>query len=222
MRRTRPLRSLALLALPLLLLSTPALAGGEVNLFGGEKSLDLDLGPGDSALNPLEDQTELGVLFTWAGADWPVSLAVDILFSDEDVSDSYSYYYYGYYYDVSATIEADVREINLGVRKYWGGEKFQGYVGGGPAIINVEVSLSGTITSGPITLSLSESDDDTGFGYWLNGGIVWRFNRRFHAGVDVRLSDADVEPFAEPGEDAEFDGGGTHIGAFLGFRWGEP
>jgi hypothetical protein len=220
MRRKRPLRSLALLALPLLL-STPALAGSEVNFFGGEKSLDLELGPSDAVLSPLEDQTEFGVLFTWAGADWPVSLAVDILLSDEDVGESYSYYYAGYNYNLSATVKAEVREINLGVRKYWGGGKFQGYVGGGPAIINVDVSIAGSVTGGPVPLNLAESDDDAGFVYWLNGGVVWRIGRRFNAGVDVRLSNADVEIFPDPSEDNEFDGGGTHIGAFFGFRWGE-
>ena len=106
MKRKRPLLLLSMLALPLCFLSSPVLAGGEVNFLFGQKDLDLELDPADQGLSPLEDQTGFAVLFTF-GKDWPVSLAVDILTTDESVSASYSYTYYGYSYTFTGSIDAE-------------------------------------------------------------------------------------------------------------------
>ena len=216
MRRKLPILFLFLLVAAA---TAPVWAGGgEVNLFYGQKDLDLDLDSSDDFLSPLEDQTEYGILFTY-GHSWPVAIAIDILQSSEDVSYSYDYTYAPYTYTVDASLDADVMEIDLGVRKYFGKNKFQFYVGGGVAFIDFEATIRGTVDSVPpqvgLPVSINESESDNGTGYWLNAGAVWRAGSWFNLGVDVRYSDADVTL----GEDS-FDAGGTHYGAYVGFQWG--
>ncbi len=204
------------LLVPLLafLFLTPALAGGQVNLFVGQKDLDLGLAPDEDFLSPLEDQTEYGILFAFEGEDWPIALAIDVLLTPgEDVSASYSYYGYS----VSGKIELETRELNAGVRKYFG-DRFQGYVGGGLAYIEAEVTASLTVNAPgiPNLPSVSESQSESELGYWLNGGILYRIGERVNIGLDLRYSDASVDIDTE-----SLDIGGLHYGAFVGFRWGE-
>ncbi len=204
-------------AIVLATLCTSAMAGGEVNLFYGQKNMDfgIDLSgaPSDarSAINDLEKQDEWGVLFTW-GHDWPVALAVDVLFSSQDETLSYTYVpqTYGVGYTYNLKVEVETREIDLGVRKYFL-EKVQVYVGGGLAYINgdVKFSIPGT--------SLSASEDDNGIGFFLNAGVVWRAGKWFNLGADLRWSDASGD-FPDT-FDQSVDLGGTHYGIFVGGRW---
>jgi len=213
------------LGLTLMLIPAMALAGGDVALLIGQKDLDLDLNPSDpfdALLGPLEDQSEFGVMFNFSGDGWPVSLAVDVLLADDDVTGSYSYYYPGYG-TVTADVKFDVQtiEINVGVRKQFGEGKFRGYVGGGGDFITLDADASATLTAvGFPTITDSESDSDSGFGYWLNGGFIAQVGQKVNVGLDARLTGADLEIFPEPGFDDSFDAGGFHIGAFVGFRWG--
>ena len=90
------------------------------------------------------------------------------------------------------------------VRKMFGERKVQPYVGGGLAYIDGEIEVS------------SVSVSYAGIGFWANGGVLFRIGSRFNLGIDVRYSDAEIEPL--PG--AKLDAGGTHVGLLVGFRWG--
>ncbi len=182
----RPLLVAGIVALLFLLLPMSTTAAGEVNFFLGQKMLD------DGDWKPFEDQTEFGAAFTFGG-DWPVSLAVDILVSEDDSSISY----YGY------TVTGRTTELNVGVRKMFGERKVQPYVGGGLAFIDAEISAGGG--------GLSDSD----IGLWANAGLLFRIGKRFNLGIDVRYSDAEVTIAG-----FDIDAGGTHYGALIGFRWG--
>ncbi len=178
-----------------LAVSTPALAGGETNVFLGQKDVkDLD-----------DDLDEFGVALTFGG-DWPVAIAVDILRGD--ISESYTYYYVGDGGVYTANAEAEVLEVNLGVRKTFLDGKVQPYVGGGVVWADLDFSVSV-----PGLGSFSESD--SGVGFWGNAGVLFRIGERFNVGVDVRRSDVDADI---EGESVEI--GGTHYGVLLGFRWG--
>jgi len=200
-----------------LLLVTPAL-GADASLLLGQKKLDLNLDSSD--LKPLEDQNFVGVLLNFGGKEWPVSLAVDLIFASDDVSDSYSYTYYGYTYSYSAKVSVDTSELDVGVRKFFGENKVQGYVGGGMAYIDAEVSIDASV-SGPFlpTISISDSESDNGIGYFLNGGVRFQVGPRVHVGLDVRYSDVSVD-FGQNSAGDNIDIGGTYYGAFVGFRWG--
>lgn len=209
----RPLKVVLAVLFVGAVLAPPVLAGGEASLLLGKKDLSLDV---PSELSDLEDQSAYGALLTF-GTEWPVSLAVDILSSSSDDSAMYTYDYYGYTYEVDAKFEVDVVELDIGVRKQFGKNRIKGYVGGGLCIAAATLTAKGTLIFDEGTVPLSEDDSDTGIGYFLNGGVLFNVTDRFHLGVDVRKSQADVTVFDS--ED-DFDVGGTTYGVFAGFRWG--
>jgi opacity protein-like surface antigen len=218
-------KQLLLLAVAVALAVTPALAewGGEVNLFLGEKKLS------DDNLDDLEDETdfslsdqfEWGIASSFGNVDWPVMIAVDLLMADSD--DSYTY---EGFYDYTYSVEIETTELAVGVRKFWAvNDKFEPYVGGGLAYVKAEACLEFTSDAAPFKqYSDSLSFDENDIGYWINGGGMWRFNDKFHLGIDVRYSDAkvdfdDVDLEKQPEGSGEFEAGGFHYGILFGYRW---
>ncbi len=170
-------------------LTHTAQAEGNINFMFGQKNLDSD------DWEPVEDQMEFGLMFDYKPQTWPISIAVDVLYSEDDSSVSI--------FDV----EGETLELNLGVRKYFPvTEQFKPYIGGGIAYIKGEVSAS--------AFGLTASGDDSDFGFWVSGGAVVTFAQRFNIGVDFRYSQAEITIEGVDGE-----AGGTHILAFAGFHF---
>lgn len=166
-----------------------AQSSGNVNLFLGTKALDED----DWA--PVEDQTEVGVEFDYRGANWPISIAVDILRSSGDETLGFIKY------------EGETTEINLGVRKIWeSGTYVRPFIGGGLSFASAEATVS--------ILGVSGSEDDSGVGVWLGGGVYWTLGGHFNLGLEAKLSSAEV---TIAGVDA--NAGGGHFGILLGYHW---
>jgi opacity protein-like surface antigen len=167
---------------------------GNINFFLGSKKLK------SSDWAPVEDHGQLGILVDFKQDTWPVSIAIDLLFSFEDevVFDPF----FGAF-----KLEAETTELNVGVRKIW--DQFsimRPYVGGGLAYINAELTAS--------TFGVIASQDDSSLGYWLNGGIYWTLARSFNVGFDVRYSRAKVTLFG-----TEVEAGGGHVGLLVGYHW---
>lgn len=183
-------RSLTAIVLTLALFVTPffigsACAGGNINFILGQKNLD------SSDWEPLDEQTEFGLMMDFKGAGMPLSIAADILVSYDDTS------YYGY------NIEGETREFDFGIRKYFSiTNQFSPYIGGGLALIRGEFSGPGG------------SDDDNGFGIWFSGGARFTFNQIFNVGLDLRYSKAEINLVGVDGE-----AGGTHFLLFAGFHF---
>ncbi len=181
-----------ILVIVLMLFSISASANewtGNVNFFLGQKTLDKE------DWDFINKQPEFGVLVDFKQQDWPVSIAIDILGSSDDGTES------------GVLIEGQTSEINIGVRKIWvtPGSSIKPYIGGGVALINAEIKATGFT---------SISEDDNGTGIWLGGGIYWTLGQTFNIGLDLRYSQADVTLFGETGE-----AGGTHAGLMLGYHW---
>jgi opacity protein-like surface antigen len=197
MRRSGILFTVLALVLAFAATQIPA-AKNSFNFFIGHKSID-DLEDID-----LDSQVDFGIEMSFAGDDWPVAIAVDLLGSSasEDVSIP-SYYYYGSY-DVD--VESTNWELDFGVRKTWEfASPVRPYFGGGIALGRgeLEVDFDG----------LSASDDENGIGYWIGGGVYWKIGNSFNLGLNLRHSKIDVEI-----EGDDLDIGGTHVGLVLG--WG--
>jgi len=230
------------IAAVLALLAGPALAGvkGEVNLFYGMKDVKdsdferIEFLPTEDFPNSILDvssMTEYGLVNSFGGVEWPVMIAVDFLSASED--DAYNFTYYGEY-DFKLKAELETMEIDLGVRKYWTNHaKFHPYIGGGVAWIDADAELA---LFGPDIILLrqastewfSQCASDSGAGYWLNAGVMWRITPRLSLGFDARYSDASVDfvfegdeiPDAQVVEDTwKADVGGLHYGLLFGFRW---
>jgi outer membrane protein W len=110
----------------------------------------------------------------------------------------------------------------MSVRKFWG-KKIQPYVGGGLALIqlNAKQIESGTLGVPGTEFSIvNVDDDDSAVGIWINAGLLYRINSRFHVGVDLRQSDAEADLSPElSSSDLTVDSGGTHVGVVLGYHW---
>jgi hypothetical protein len=139
-------------------------ASGNVNLLLGKKFLDDDLWDDTE----LDEQDSLGLMFDINPAAWPVSIAVDLLRSEDEGA-----------YDV----DGETQEIDLGVRWYSNplSQIIRFYAGGGLGLIEAEI----------------EGDDDDAVGLWLNGGIVFTIVKHVNLGLDLRYSMAEVELYDE-------------------------
>ena len=187
--RKTVLLGLGLMALVASMAVSPVLADeydGNVRLAFGQKQLDSD------DWNTLDRQNEIGVIFDLKKASWPVSIALDLLFSGEDKN-------------VPGAERGSTFEQHLGVRKIWAinDSKFHPYLGGGIAFIQADYEVIG-----------SSKEDDGGVGGWIGAGVDWHLSKRMSLGVDVRYSKADVTI-----NNNDVDAGGLHTVLTLGYRW---
>jgi len=163
---------------------------GDINAFLGQKSLNSN----DWA--PVDDQIEIGVLSDIRGDSWPISFAADLLVSTDKADMP------------GPDITGSTLELDIGVRKVFDipGMVMHPYVGGGPALI----SASREYDYG----SYKMTDDDSGAGYWVSGGIYWTIATHYNLGLDVRHSKADVDLFG-----TTRNAGGNHAGIIFGYQW---
>jgi opacity protein-like surface antigen len=167
-----------------------ASGSGNLNILFGNKTLDSDW-------EPVEKQSEFGMLLDFKQEGWPVSMAMDVLSSSGDKTIS------------GIKLTGKTTEIDIGVRKIFdfGNDiPIKPFIGGGIAIIKAEIEAS----LGPY----SASESDTGTGMWFNIGAYMTLNEQFNLGFEIRQSQADVS-FA--GIDAK--AGGAHAGLLIGLHW---
>lgn len=145
-----------------------------------------------------DEHGAIGMLLDVKKKDWPISIAIDLFGTgDEDKSSNPRY-------------EGYTAEANIGLRKIFQlpiqNCRLRPYIGGGIALINAEEKMT--------TTQLTRSDEDSDTGYWLGIGSYYTVSERFHVGIDVRYSEAQVDLFEE-----EREVGGMMSGITVGYRW---
>ncbi|MBN2372822.1 hypothetical protein JXL19_03415 [bacterium] len=174
---------------------------GNINLFLGAKFLD------DGDWEPVDKHLERGILFDIRHRRFPLSLAVDFFYSEDDEDIGVDILNYGPIYSY---VESQTIELNLGIRKIWDKPKHvRPVIGGGLAIVNAETEA--------MALGASVSDENTGIGIWIEAGLYYTLayqKNQFNIGFDARWSKAKVNLF-----DIEGNAGGWHIGTLLGYHW---
>jgi hypothetical protein len=187
--------------------------GGDINLYLGQRSASddsLELAEVDS---PFQSGVWISLDF-----DWPVVLAIDFLSSSDDdlvsISSAFPLRYNTW---------VDTFELDLGVRKYWGQDRFLPYLGGGLAWVQMDVKQ---IQSGDFGVPGSEysdlvlDDKDSGAGMWACGGFLFRATEKLNLGVDIRYTDSDVKlDVIGVSADLKIDSGGIFYGAMIGYHW---
>ena len=139
------------------------------------------------------------MIINWQNREWPVALAADFLSSREDSSISR---------DGFTEQHARTSEVDLGVRKIWRSGIVRPYLGGGVALASGEIDRTGPFGS--------ISDQESGAGLWLGGGIAWTLSRAFNVGLDAKLSGARIRLLGD-----DVNAGGFHLGLLLGYHWGD-
>lgn len=177
------------LCLTLALISTPALADGNINFALGGRTL------GESDIDPVDDQPFLGATATFLMENWPVDLAAGFYMSSE--SDTIS----------SVDVSASVMEATFGVMKTWSFGTMHPFVGGGAGLVRVHAKVE----SGPFSLD----EDDMSPALYGEGGVYWRVGTAFNVGVSGRFMRAsDVTLGGE-----SFDSDYFQIGVLAGWGW---
>ena len=184
-----------------------AIAGGvvgNVNLLLGSKHLDSN----DWRINGVnyDQQSEGGVLFDIADESWPVSLAVDLVGSAVKKSPPS--------YDGTGS----TAELDVGLRKIFNfpGSLLHPYVGGGLAFVTARYEEKASYY---YYSSNNWHTQESGNGFWLNGGVYWSFWEHFNVGLDVRYSKANVTLYDYYGKAFKVDAGGKQAGLLMGYHW---
>lgn len=171
---------------------------GNLNFFLGTKTLEED------DWEPVEEQTEGGVLIDFKQKDWPVSIAIVILASSEEQTGLYYDPFVGYYY---VTFEGETRELDFGIRKIWDrSPSLRPFIGLGITYVEAKARVN--------AFGISAFGEGDGTGFWIGGGVYWTIGKNFNLGLDVRLSQAEVTI-----NNVEGEAGGTHAGLLIGYHW---
>ncbi|MBN1381681.1 MAG: hypothetical protein JXA41_08405 [Deltaproteobacteria bacterium] len=162
---------------------------GNVNFTLGAKALDED------DWEPVDEHVALGINVDFRKMEWPVNLAIALIGSADD--DDYR----------GMDIEGTTSEFRFGIKKIWEPtQTMRPFIGGGLALIRAE--LEGEY------LGYKVSDDDTCFGFWIDGGIYWTINRSFNLGFELGYSKGEVTLF-----DVDGEAGGGHAVIIIGYHW---
>lgn len=172
---------------------------GNFNLFIGQKELDKD----DWA--PVEKQSEFGLELDFKRHNWPLSIAVELMYSidkgsfliDPNIGNMY--------------VEGKTYELNFGFRRRF--PLYKGitpFIGGG--ITYIWAKSKGELRD----IIVSESDNN--LGYWVNGGIYWTLKGMFNIGFEIRHSFAESDIFKGP-DGSMTQIGGLHLGGLIGYHW---
>lgn len=169
---------------------------GNINGFIGAKLLDGE----DWA--PVDEQGEIGLEIDLRQQGWPVNIAVDYFYAEDDTGSFDSTL------GTVSTVESTTYELDIGVRYIWDGyPRVRPFIGGGL-----------TFARGVFELFAPGfprvSDSDTGYGGWIGGGVCWTIRNSLNIGIEIRLSSADVSLFG-----VDTDAGGAHVGLLIGYHF---
>jgi hypothetical protein len=200
------------LAVVLLAGGRAAAVSGDVSVLLGQNQLSEDLLDEAGVDSPFEMGALVNLDF-----QWPVMLAVDLLFGSEDTVQTIPAEF-----QVALATDVDTLDLHLGARYFFRKQtNLRPYVGGGLAWVTLDVKQVETGSFGPGLeyQSLVVDDGDSGLGPWLGGGLVWR-KSSFQLGGDLRYADASAEVRPEGAtESVKLDAGGLHFGVFAGWAW---
>ncbi len=176
--------------LVLIPLSAMAQGSGNLNVFIGSKTLDED------DWEPVDEQLEIGGMFDYRPPNWPLSLAVDLLYS------------FGEEEAFGTELENRFYELDVGAKLILENPSIiSPFIAGGIAFVEAEAE-------GDFWDTFDFKDEASGTGLWLSGGAYLTLNRNLNLGLNIRWSDVEAD-----WEHHDIDLGGARIGGFIGLHW---
>jgi hypothetical protein len=172
---------------------------GNVNLFVGQKWMK------EGEWAPVDQQTEIGVMFAFAPERSPIYFAIDATASRD--SQTVSTPLYG-----PVDVAGKTEEYSIGIRKVWNGNgrATRPFIAAGGCLAKASIDFDGN--------GLQEHAGDSAYGVWLEAGITWRIGGHFNLGFDLRYSTASAS-LDELGAPIDVEAGGFHAGALIGYGW---
>jgi len=170
---------------------------GDFNLFAGQKWLKA----GD--WEPVDQQIQFGVMLAFGEERAAVHFAMDAFYASDDLADAAL--------PPDALVGGSSTELAIGVRKTWVRGVTRPHLGAGANVLGVSeerrAGVSGTITN-----------EDRGYGVWVDGGVSWRVAKHLNLGIEARFSSARVE-LGEGTFPRDVAAGGVHLGLLIGYGW---
>ncbi|MEW6025665.1 MAG: hypothetical protein AB1599_00010 [Planctomycetota bacterium] len=164
---------------------------GGFNVFIGKKSLD-------SSWDPVQGQMEIGLKFDYKRKDWPVSIAFDVLASNDsqvDISTSPGIEFTGSTFErnIGARFDSQVTDsLNI-------------FAGGGISFIRASFKSSES--------GIMISDAESAVGNWFEAGLRLTTDN-LSAGIDIIQSSGNMSLYGK-----SVNAGGLHFGLLFGLKW---
>jgi len=170
---------------------------GDLNLFAGQKWLNA----GD--WEPVERQPQFGLMLAFGEERAAVHFVLDAFVASKDASEPAA--------TSGALVSGSSTEVAIGVRKVWIRGATRPHLGAGANVVSVsEDRLNGV--SGTVT------NDDRGYGVWVDTGVTWRLASHLNLGFELRYSSERVE-LGSGSVPRDAAAGGFHLGLLVGYGW---
>jgi len=170
---------------------------GDFNLFAGEKWLK----SGD--WEPVDQQRQFGLMLAFGEERAAVHFAMDVFFASDDLGEVTV--------PPGALVGGSSTELAIGIRKTWVHGATRPHLGAGANVIGVaeerRTGVSGTVTN-----------EDRGYGVWVDGGVSWRIATHLNLGIEARFSSVRAE-LGEGTAPLDVAAGGIHVGLLIGYGW---
>ncbi len=170
--------------------ATSAQAAGPGNVYVHLGVVDAD-DFGRLDTDDMLDEYGLGV--NYLGDGWDAHLELNLFHAEADVIDP-----------VQGEVPRELTQYGFGVRKYWGEQRRHPNLGAGLSWLEFKNASS---SSGPTS--------DSTVGLWVDGGIEWDLGSGIRLGFVGRVS-----VNTGIGIESTKHGGGYHLGARVGWGWG--
>lgn len=168
-----------------------------INFLIGQKTLSDDW---DTVYGDYREQALGGILCDFRGQDWPLSIAIELIGSTKEKNN----------------LTGTTGEFSVGVKKIWedSGTPIRPFVGIGLS------SMSGRFEE-RINDSLVIYSEETGVGYYMEGGAYFTIGENLNLGALFRYSYANssVDQDGDGDDNDDLNLGGTQAGIFIGYHW---
>ena len=138
---------------------------------------------------------EYGLGVNYLGDGWDAHLELNMFHAEADVIDP----------TLGREVPRELTQYGFGVRKYWGEKRMHPNLGAGLSWLKFR---NASTSAGPIS--------DSTVGVWVDGGVEWAVGPGIRLGVVGRMS-----VNTGIGVESAKHGGGYHLGARVGWGWGD-
>ena len=132
----------------------------------------------------------------------PVHFALEIFVSHGDAANGDP--------AVDAPVSGSSTEFGIGVRKVWGQGAARPHLGAGADVVSASEERSGPYGK--------TSNEDRGYGAWIDAGVSWRLAGHLNLGFELRYSMSNLS-FGTGSAARDVKAGGVHAGLLLGYGW---
>ena len=172
----------------------------------GQGQLPLGQRSVSSSWAPYEHYNQIGLQSSWGKKDALLLFAWDVFYSADKITTDGG---------VGPSLHSKTWQFNPGFRKFWFLKKsFMPYLGIGGVYVTADYEYLNQVVVQDVVYKTVQVDMDHSWGFWMDGGFMFRAGSTMNIGVSVRWEA--IKPFNIAGESRS--GNTLNVGLLLG--WG--